>query len=68
MAIPKETIDAAENEISNDLNICMVIHVYPVKEQPKKIGSTLTHFHQSYTLYIKNMTTALKIFINKKEF
>jgi len=45
MAITKETIDAAENEISNDLNICMVIHVDPVKELPKKIGSTIAHFH-----------------------
>ena len=45
MAITKETIDAAENEISNDLNICMVIHIDPVKEQPPKIGSTIAHFH-----------------------
>lgn len=40
-----ETIDAAENEISNNLNICMVIHVDPIKEQPKKRGSTIAHFH-----------------------
>ncbi|WP_170264784.1 hypothetical protein [Clostridium diolis] len=45
MAITKETIYAAENEISSDLNICMVIHVDPVKEQPQKIGSTIAHFH-----------------------
>ncbi|WP_157784441.1 hypothetical protein [Clostridium beijerinckii] len=45
MAITKETIDAAENEISNDLNIRMVIHVDPVKEQPKKRSSTIAHFH-----------------------
>lgn len=40
-----QTIDTAENEISNNLDICMVIHVDPVKEHPKKSSSTITHFH-----------------------
>lgn len=40
-----ETIDKAENEISNNLDISMVIHVDPVKEQPKKSSSKITHIH-----------------------
>lgn len=40
-----QTIDTAENEISNNLDICMVIHVDPVKEHPQQSGSTITHFH-----------------------
>jgi cation diffusion facilitator family transporter len=40
-----ETIDKAESEISNNLNICMVIHVDPIKDQLQKSSSTITHIH-----------------------